>query len=68
MSPSGYPLRIGAQSDTLGNYFLGDIDELRIYSRALTADEISTLYTIPEPATLSLLALGGIALLRKRKH
>jgi len=26
------------------------------------------LYTIPEPATLSLLALGGIALLRKRKH
>jgi len=68
MSPSGYPLRIGAQSDTLANYFLGTIDEVRIYNRTLTADEISTLYTIPEPCTISLLAVGGIALLRKRKH
>jgi hypothetical protein len=35
---------IGAISDTGGDGFLGAIDELSIYNRALTSDEIQTLY------------------------
>ena len=35
------PLRIGGNS-TWGEYFAGMIDEVRIYSRVLTATEIAT--------------------------
>jgi len=38
------PLRIGASSPSLGNYFDGIIDEVRIYNRALSEPEIQTLY------------------------
>jgi len=38
-------------------YWNGEIDEVRIYNHA-----------IPEPATLFLVGLGGLALLRKRKN
>jgi hypothetical protein len=39
--PSNNPLRIGGNS-TWGEYFAGMIDEVRIYSRVLTATEIAT--------------------------
>jgi hypothetical protein len=38
------PLRIGAMNVTFGGVFAGSIDEVRIYNRALTTDEISSLY------------------------
>ncbi len=38
------PLRIGIRSDSTGYGFNGLIDDVRIYSRALSASEIQTLY------------------------
>ncbi len=47
-------------------YFKGMIDEVRFYDRALDSGEIAAL-SIPEPATLLLLALGGLTL-KHRSH
>ncbi len=49
-----------------GRWYDGKIDDVRIWDRALSTSEIVELYNIPEPATVLLLGLGGIAL-RKRK-
>ena len=57
LDPSPYSLYFGVD---LGNPLCswgGDIDEVRIYD-----------YAIPEPATLSLLALGGLALLKRKSQ
>jgi hypothetical protein len=50
---NSYPMLIGARND--GLFFDGMIDDVRIYNRSLTAEEIRT---IPEPATLLLFGLG----------
>jgi hypothetical protein len=41
---SGNPFNIGAKVLSPGNYFLGLIDEVLVYSRALSAAEIAQLY------------------------
>jgi hypothetical protein len=42
---SGYPFNIGATVlDATGNYFNGRIDEVAVYNKALTADEICQMY------------------------
>jgi len=60
------PLLIGRRDD--GLYFNGRIDDVRIYNRALTGQEIWQLHTIPEPATLFLLGLGVCVFRRKTRH
>ncbi len=40
----GGDLKFGAQSRELPNYFLGALDDIRIYKRALTASEVQTLF------------------------
>ena len=47
-------------------FFFGAIDDVRIYNRVLSTNEVAQLYSIPEPATLLLLGLGGV-LLRRRQ-
>jgi hypothetical protein len=45
------------------SYFNGALDEVRIFDRAITSDEVASLYlynVTPEPATLLLLGLGGL--------
>lgn len=54
------PLIFGdAESEHPERNFRGALDEIRIYNRALSGQEIADLYNeVPEPATLSLLVLG----------
>jgi len=59
-------LYFGRHRPYLERFFNGLIDDVRIYDGPLTSNEVATLYA-PEPATLSLLILGGMALLRQRK-
>ena len=39
------PLRIGANSILNGNFFHGKLDDIAIYNRALTASEVTQIYT-----------------------
>ena len=56
-------------------YFKGDIAEIRIYNTAMSdtersaveAEFVASYQAIPEPASLSLLALGGLLLIRHRR-
>jgi Concanavalin A-like lectin/glucanases superfamily/PEP-CTERM motif len=71
------PLDIGTHlkwETPLPNYYdghvQGSLDDIAVYRYALTPQQIAAHYAagVPEPATLSLLALGGLAVLRgKRK-
>lgn len=70
----GTTARIGSRhADYYGGWgqYDGSIDEVAIYSKALTSEEALGLYeaaVTPEPATMSVLALGGIAVLLRRKR
>lgn len=56
----------GENSGGLLNFFEGKIDDVRIYNRALSTEEITELYNVPESATLLLLGLGAVILRKKR--
>ena len=44
------------------------LDDIYIYNRALTSEEVQELYLVPEPSALSLLAVGlGVVLRRRRR-
>lgn len=48
--------------------FIGSIADVRIYDRALSAQEISVLSSVPEPCSTVLLSLGSIVLLWSRRR
>lgn len=50
----------------LGRYFNGLLDEIRLYDGRLTQADVDAL--VPEPTTTALLAMGAIALLKRRRR
>lgn len=61
-------LTVGARWDGV-HPFQGAIDELRVYNSVLSDPDVKLLATpCPEPAALSLLALGGVTILRRRRR
>jgi hypothetical protein len=67
------PVSIGAPGG-LGSFFLGDIDEVRIYDRVLTASEVGALnaqahpVVVPVPGSVILCAVGIGLLGRTRRR
>ncbi|MDP6544436.1 MAG: PEP-CTERM sorting domain-containing protein [Phycisphaerae bacterium] len=75
------PIAMGANTWASGNgtvkylrdYFSGTMDEVVLFDYALSLETISDLHEIgstgvPEPATLSVLLLGALAVVRKRRR
>jgi hypothetical protein len=63
---------IGACANDLSRPFMGMMDEMYLFNRALSASEVGTLASsVPEPSTIALLAAGFIGLVayawRKRR-
>jgi hypothetical protein len=63
---AGGGLNIGASDGMNTRCFGGDIDEIRYTNRVLEAGEF--LNAIPEPATVTLLGLGGLGMLVRRRR
>jgi MYXO-CTERM domain-containing protein len=60
------PLYIGTRAD-LFTQFNGNIDDLRIYNTVLSDAEIMSLVPEPSGAMLSILALAGLGVVRRRR-
>jgi hypothetical protein len=66
-SANGHPVLIGNRPACGDCGWYGALDEVRIYSDVLTEPEIEAIMAIPEPTTMLMLSLGGLALIRKKR-
>ena len=70
----GADQNVGPGDSTPSRFFDGQIDEVAIWDRVLTTDEIAALYNggagtaIPEPGSLALLGLGGLMMIQRRRR
>jgi hypothetical protein len=55
-------------SSYLNHYGAFTVDDIRIYDNALTAAQVHELFGAPEPAAMSLLAVGALILRRCRRQ
>lgn len=61
---------IGGHRDNTGRNFHGMIDDVAVFDEVISTNYIGNLASgnpVPEPATLMLMGLGGLSLLRKRR-
>jgi len=66
-SANGHEVLIGNRPACGDCGWYGALDEVRIYSDALTESQIEAVMAIPEPATMLMLSLGGLALIRRKR-
>ena len=48
--------------------FDGAFESIALWNRALTAEEVHDIFVYPEPGTMTLLALGGLGLIARRRR
>jgi len=66
-SANGHNVLIGNRPACGDCGWYGALDEVRIYSDALNETQIEEIMAIPEPATMLMLGLGGLALIRRKR-
>ena len=62
LTPNAYPVTIGQTSDQAGNtWYTGSIDDVRIYNRALSAQEVQELYAAGSGSKVGVTQLNKFA-------
>ena len=74
---NGFALLIGNNPQQLGRSWDGNLDDVALWNRVLTTDEIADIYNngdgasiaslVPEPSSLAMLGLGGLLIARRRR-
>jgi len=66
-SANGHSVLIGNRPACGDCGWYGALDEVRMYTDALSEAQIEAVMAIPEPTTMLLLSLGGLALIRRKR-
>ncbi len=66
-NPSGAEIWLG-QHSVFNRSFLGSLDDVRIYNHALSQSEVSALASIPEPSSIAVIGLLGLAFQGRRRR